>query len=123
LGLIHKYYSLLPATVTCDACQHVSRLELELVVRDTRYTNVYCVGIMLSVLVVSLPLLQWFGGGLRLEGKIHWKSCIILHIVRRTNLTCFCRKYTGPRTNDIIREIPTEDNDDNDSEESDDITV
>ncbi|KAJ5748898.1 uncharacterized protein N7511_010594 [Penicillium nucicola] len=32
-------------------------------------------------------------------------------------------KYTGPQTNDIIQEIPTEDHDDNESEVSDDITV
>ncbi|KAJ6019177.1 hypothetical protein N7499_009664 [Penicillium canescens] len=32
-------------------------------------------------------------------------------------------KYTGPQTNDIIQEIPTEDNDDSDGEEPDDISV
>ncbi|KAJ6083398.1 hypothetical protein N7467_007533 [Penicillium canescens] len=32
-------------------------------------------------------------------------------------------KYTGPQTNDIIQEIPTEDNDDDDGEEPDDISV
>jgi hypothetical protein len=39
-----------------------------------------------------------------------------------TPILVSCRKYTGPQTNDIIREIPTEDSD-NDTEESDDIAA
>jgi hypothetical protein len=36
-------------------------------------------------------------------------------------LIFLCRKYTGPQTNDIIQEIPSDEGDD--YEEPDDITV
>jgi hypothetical protein len=42
-------------------------------------------------------------------------------------MSYYYSKYTGPQTNDIIQEIPTEDHEDhggdNDSEEGDDISV
>lgn len=63
-----------------------------------------------------LPYSPSSGGSLQPEGK----NDILLNEGTSTDKSP--SKYTGPQTNDIINEIPSEDNDD-DCEEPDDFSV
>lgn len=73
------------------------------------------IGTTLSVLLPLLEYSLFSGGGSLRKGKY------TIHLMERNTLTFLCRKYTGPQTNDIIQEIPSEAI--NDGIEPDDITV